>query len=73
MSTCLININNYKSAIFYLEKILKISNGGDGESEYRLGICYYQLNNKVKGCYYIDQAVLKNYPNSINIRDKYCK
>ena len=73
LSTCYINLKNYKKAIYYLEKTLKFSKDDDGKFAFRLGVCYYSINNKVKGCYYIDQAVLKNYPNSINIRDKYCK
>jgi tetratricopeptide (TPR) repeat protein len=72
MSTCYINLKNYKKAIYYLEKTLKLSKDNDGKFAFRLGVCYYSINDKEKGCNYINQAVIKNYPNSINIRDKYC-
>lgn len=73
ISTCYINLKNYKTAALILEKSLKFSKDSQGKLSYYLGVCYYSLNNKQKGCYYIDLAVAKNYPNSVNIRDKYCK
>lgn len=73
ISMCQIRLKDYKKAIFYLEKTLKFSKDDEGKSAYNIGVCYYLTNNKIKGCYYINLAVEKNYPNSINIRDKYCK
>lgn len=73
MSTCYINLKNYKKAIYYLEKTLKISTDNDGKFAFRLGVCYYSIENKEKGCSYLNIAVQKNYPNSANIRDKYCQ
>ena len=71
-STCYLNLKNYKKAINYFEKTLKYSTDNDGKFAYRLGVCYYQINDKTKGCYYINIAVQKNYPNAANIQNKYC-
>lgn len=73
ISTCYINLKNYKTAALILEKSLKFSKDSQGKLSYYLGVCYYSINNKQKGCYYINLAVAKSYPNSVNIRDKYCK
>jgi tetratricopeptide (TPR) repeat protein len=72
ISTCYINLKNYKKATYYLEKILKFSNDANGKFTFYLGVCYYAINNKDKGCHYINLAVEKNYQNAINIRDHYC-
>jgi O-antigen ligase len=72
VSTCYLNLKNYKKAINYLEKTLKYSTDNDGKFAYRLGVCYYQINDKTKGCYHINIAVQKNYPNAANIQNKYC-
>jgi tetratricopeptide (TPR) repeat protein len=73
MSTCYINLKNYKKAIYYLEKTLEFSTDNDGKFAFRLGVCYYSIENKEKGCSYLNIAVQKNYPNAANIRDKYCQ
>jgi len=73
MSTCYINLKNYKKAIHYLEKTLQFSADNDGKFAFRLGVCYYSIENKEKGCSYLNIAVQKNYPNAANIRDKYCQ
>lgn len=72
ISACFINLKNYKTAIYYLEKTLKFSNDANGKFSFYLGVCYYATNNKEKGCYYINLAVEKNYPNAVNTRDQYC-
>ena len=70
---CYGGMKDYKKAIIYLEKTLNLSKNDDGKTAYYLGVCYYELKNKVKGCNYINLAVEKNYQNAANIRDKYCK
>ncbi len=70
---CYAGMIQYANAIKYLEKALKLSNNNDGKTEYYLGICYYEIKNKEKGCYYLNLSADKKYIGAISIRDKYCK
>lgn len=70
---CYGGLKEYKNAIFYLDKAIKLSNDDDGKTAFFLGVCYYEINNLEKGCYYINLAVEKKYPNSKNIKDQYCQ
>ena len=70
---CKFEQKKFKEAIPYLEKSLGDSKLNDGKSEYFLGICYLNTQNKAKGCSFLNTAKNKNYPNAAQIIEQYCK
>ena len=45
----------------------------DGRTEYYLGLCYLELKNNEKGCFYLNIAVNKKFTDAKNFQNKYCK
>ena len=70
---CKFEQKKFSEAIPYLEKSLKDSSLYDGKSQYLLGICYLNTQQKDKGCEYLTIAKNKNYPNASQISNQYCK
>lgn len=70
---CKFEQKKFSEAILYLEKSLKDTSLNDGKSQYLLGICYLNTQQKDKGCEYLTIAKNKNYPNASQISNQYCK
>jgi tetratricopeptide (TPR) repeat protein len=70
---CKFEQKKFKEAIPYLEKSLGDPKLNDGKSEYYLGICYLNTQNKAKGCSFLNTAKNKKYPNAAQIIEQYCK
>ena len=70
---CYLFLKQFKTAILNLEKTLNSQLINDGRTEYYLGICYIETRNNEKGCFYINIASNKKYPDAKNFQEKYCK
>jgi tetratricopeptide (TPR) repeat protein len=64
---------NPKRAINYLLNALKYPGLTDGKTEYFLAVCYLQQNDKANACKYWDISKNKNYSNSLELFQKFCK
>ena len=70
----LINTGNFREAIIYLEMSLNsLDKPNDGKSEYGLGMCYKELNEKVKSCEFLKKAMELNYLPAFNYFSQNCK
>ncbi|OCB78572.1 O-antigen ligase family protein [Flavobacterium crassostreae] len=69
---CYFKINQFKSAIIYLEKTLNSPILIDGKTEYLLGAAYLNTNNKQKGCQNLLAAKNKNHPDASKLLAQYC-
>lgn len=69
---CYFKLNQFKSAILYLEKTLNSQVLIDGKTEYLLGASYLLTKNKEKGCQYLKLAENKKYPGAMELVVKYC-
>lgn len=69
---CYFKQNQYKNAIYYL---LKIENDDlvDGKTEYILGASYLGINNRKKGCWYLNLSKNKNFELADELVQKLCK
>ena len=70
---CYFKINQYKTAIVYLEKTLNSPTLTDGKTEYLLGAAYLNTQNTKKGCENLNAAEKKNYPGAAELVVQYCK
>ncbi|MBY0245857.1 MAG: O-antigen ligase family protein, partial [Sphingobacteriaceae bacterium] len=70
---CYSKIKSYKKAISYLTNCLNLTELNDGKPEYFLGISYFNINDRVNGCKYLKAAAAKNFPNSKELVQQYCK
>ena len=70
---CNFKLNQFKSAILYLEKVLNLPTLNDGKTEYVLGISYLNTNNKQKACYFLNLAANKNFAGAKELLTQYCK
>lgn len=69
---CYFKVNQFKSAILYLEKTLNSPLLNDGKTEYLLGASYLNTKNKEKGCENLIAAENKNYPGAAALVAQYC-
>lgn len=70
---CYFKVNQFKSAIIYLEKTLNSPDLTDGKTEYLLGAAYLNTQNKEKGCQNLKLAEIKKYPGAAELVAQYCK
>ena len=71
---CYFKTNQFKTAVIYLEKVLNSPKLVDGKTEFVLGLSYYNLGNHEKGCYFLNLAKNKKYPNADKFTTaQYCK
>ena len=70
---CYFKTNQFKSAILYLEKTLNSPTLTDGKTEFILGACYLNTNNKEKGCHFIKIADGKKYAPAKDVLAQFCK
>ncbi len=71
---CYFKTNQFKTAIVYLEKVLNSPKLIDGKTEFILGLSYYNIGNHEKGCYFLNLAKNKKYPNAEKFTtSQYCK
>ena len=70
---CYFKINQYNSAIIYLEKTLNSPTLTDGKTEYLLGAAYLNTQNTIKGCLNLKAAEKKNYAGAAELVAQYCK
>jgi len=64
-------IENYLDSVFYLEKLLEISNPQDGITELYLHKSYENLNDSLNACKYYNKLLLLN-PNLVDKNTKGC-
>lgn len=64
---------NPKKAKNYLLNALKYPGLTDGKTEYFLAVCYLQENDKENACKYWNISKNKNYSNSVELLEKFCK
>jgi O-antigen ligase/Tfp pilus assembly protein PilF len=71
---CYFKTNQFKTAVVYLEKVLNSPKFTDGKTEFILGLSYYNIGNHEKGCYFLNLAKNKKYPNADKFTtSQYCK
>ena len=70
---CYFKINQFQNAIVELEKTLGAPNLNDGKTEYILGVCNINLQQKPQGCKYLKMAVAKNFAGAQALLQQYCK
>ena len=69
----LINTGDFKKASFYLEQSLNsIDKPNNGKTEYALGMCYKELNQKAKSCEYLTKSMKLNYRPAFNYFSQNC-
>jgi len=70
----LINTGNYREALVYLEQAMNsIDKLDDGKTEYCLGMCYKELDEKTKSCEFLKKAMELNYIPAFNYFSQNCK
>tara|TARA_R110000868_G_scaffold243512_3_gene499520 strand:+ start:11028 stop:13424 length:2397 start_codon:yes stop_codon:yes gene_type:complete len=70
---CYFKLNQFKTAIIYLEKTLNSPTLTDGKTEFLLGASYLNTKNREKGCQNLKLAENKNYPGASELVVQYCK
>ena len=74
IGVCYFKTNQFKTAVIYLEKVLNSPKLVDGKTEFVLGLSYYNIGNHEKGCYLLNLAKNKKYPNAAEFTtSQYCK
>ncbi len=66
-------LNDFKKAIYFLEKALNAPELNDGKTEYILGACYLNTNNNTKACSILKISSQKNYIGAQELITKFCK
>ena len=69
---CYFKLNQFKTAIIYLEKTLNSPTLTDGKTEFLLGAAYLNAKNKEKGCQNLKLAENKNYSGAAELVVQYC-
>lgn len=69
---CYFKLNQFKTAIIYLEKTLNSPTLTDGKTEFLLGASYLNTKNREKGCQNLKLAENKNYPGAAALVVQYC-
>ena len=70
---CYFKLNQFKKAILELEKVKSAPALQDGKTDYILGICYLNTQNKTQGCKYLNIADSKNFNGAKQLLKQYCK
>lgn len=70
---CYFRIHQFDIAKSYLLKISESSAFTDGKTEYVLAVCYINLKEAEKGCFYLNLAKNKNFPGAAQLMEQYCK
>jgi O-antigen ligase/Tfp pilus assembly protein PilF len=70
---CYFKLNQFQKAIVALEKVLTAPALQDGKTEYILGISYFNIKNKEKGCKYLKIASAKNFAGAQQVLQQNCK
>lgn len=70
---CYFKLNQFKTAIIYLEKTLNSPSLTDGKTEFLLGASYLNTKNREKGCQNLKLAENKNYSGAKELVIQYCK
>jgi O-antigen ligase/tetratricopeptide (TPR) repeat protein len=73
IGVCYYNLKQYNNAITAFKKSILLKGSADGKSEYLIGVCYLNLQDKSNGCKYLNLAKTKNYPNTDSLLQVYCK
>ena len=69
----LIKINDYQRATMYFDRSLNSKDKrDDGKTEYGLGLCYKELNQKSESCKYLTISMEKNYKPSFSLYASTC-
>ena len=69
----LIKSGEYEKAIVYLKRALSSADKkDDGKSEYGLGLCLKEMNEKVESCFYLKKAMEKNYKPAFFLATSVC-
>ncbi|MBL0881736.1 MAG: O-antigen ligase family protein [Chitinophagaceae bacterium] len=66
------NLNQFRKAIFYFDKVIALKISNDGKSEFFKGISHINLGEKELGCQTLQIAKSKNYNEANNIIAQYC-
>lgn len=73
IAVCYYSLNNTKTAISYLLRILNDPNLNDGKTEYLLSGCYHKMQDKTNSCKYLNLAVAKNFPGTKELYNQLCQ
>ena len=69
----LIKMNDYQRATMYLKRSLNSKDKkDDGKTEYGLGLCYKELNQKSESCKYLTISMEKNYKPAFSLYAAIC-
>ncbi|MFV8353434.1 O-antigen ligase family protein [Flavobacterium sp. XS2P14] len=73
IAVCYYSLNDTKTAISYLLRILNDPNLNDGKTEYLLAGCYHKIQDKTNSCKYLNLAIAKNFPGSKELFNQLCQ
>jgi tetratricopeptide (TPR) repeat protein len=73
IAVCYYSLNDTKTAISYLLRILNDPNLNDGKTEYLLSGCYHKIQDKTNSCKYLNLAIAKNFPGSKELFNQLCQ
>ncbi len=73
IAVCYYSLNDTKTAISYLLRILNDPNLNDGKTEYLLSGCYHKMQDKTNSCKYLNLAVAKNFLGSKELFNQLCQ
>ncbi|WP_317129076.1 O-antigen ligase family protein [Flavobacterium sp. 270] len=68
-----LNLRQYKQAVPYLLNAIKKPGLYDGKTEYFIGLCYVNINDKENACKYFKISKNKNYPQALQLPKDVCE
>lgn len=67
------NAKDYSQSLSYFLKALTLREFNDGRTEFLIGNCYLNMNDKLNACKYFEISNSKNYPDAKSLLIQICK